>query len=145
MRAETFFNFAAYLGEAGSSFARYGGRALNEQSHGEAFLALFQNRFEDGFFLLDEPEAALSPARQLAFLRILHELTVGGRAQLIIATHSPILLTFPGATVLLLEGGDFQVVDYKQTEHYTLTRGFLEAPERFYRFLLADDDAEPSG
>ena len=105
LRAETFFNFVTHLEEVGSTYRAYGGKPLNEQSHGEAFLALFQNRFEDGIYLLDEPEAALSPARQLAFLRILHDLSVSKRAQLIIATHSPILLTFPGATVLLLEGG----------------------------------------
>lgn len=140
MRAETFFNFASYLDEVNSDFRAYGGRSLQQQSHGEAFLALFQHRFEDGFFLLDEPEAALSPARQLAFLRVLHDLTVGKRAQLIIATHSPILLSFPGSTVLLLEGGDIKTVDYRETEHYQLTRGFLEAPERFYRFLLEDEE-----
>jgi predicted ATPase len=143
LRAETFFNFATYLEEVGSSYLAYGGKPLNEQSHGEAFLALFQNRFEDGIYLLDEPEAALSPARQLAFLRILHDLTASRRAQLIIATHSPILLTFPGATVLLLEDEQIKAVPYQETEHFQLTRGFLEAPERFYRFLLSDDDATP--
>jgi predicted ATPase len=141
LRAETFFNFASYLEEVGSDFRAYGGRPLHAQSHGEAFLALFQNRFEDGVYILDEPEAALSPARQLAFLRVIHQLTVTKCAQLIIATHSPILLTFPGATVLLLEDGQIRSVGYRDTEHYQLTRGFLEAPERFYRFLLEDDDA----
>jgi predicted ATPase len=139
LRAETFFNFASYLEEVGSSFLAYGGKSLHRQSHGEAFLALFQHRFEDGIYLLDEPEAALSPARQLAFLRILHELTVSKRAQLIIATHSPILLTFPGATVLLLQDGKIRPVPYQGTEHFELTRAFLEAPERFYRFLLSDE------
>jgi predicted ATPase len=77
LRAETFFNFASYLEEVGSPYLAYGGKSLHQQSHGEAFLALFQNRFEDGVYLLDEPEAALSPARQLAFLRIVHDLAVG--------------------------------------------------------------------
>jgi predicted ATPase len=140
LRAETFFNFASYLEEVGSSFLAYGGKSLHQQSHGEAFLALFQHRFEDGIYLLDEPEAALSPARQLAFLRILHELTLSKRAQLIIATHSPILLTFPGATVLLLQDGKIRSVPYQETEHFELTRAFLEAPERFYRFLLSDEN-----
>lgn len=140
LRAETFFNFATYLEEVGSTYRAYGDKPLNAQSHGEAFLALFQNRFEDGIYLLDEPEAALSQARQLTFLRILHDLTVSKRAQLIIATHSPILLTFPGATVLLLENDQIKAVPYQETEHYQLTRGFLEAPERFYRFLLTDDE-----
>ncbi len=140
LRSETFFNFAAWLEEVGSSFSVYGGRPLNAQSHGEAFLALFQHRFEDGLYLLDEPEAALSPARQLAFLRVLHDLTRTKIAQFIIATHSPMLLTFPGATVLQIEDGRIAATAYDKTEHYSLTRAFLEEPERFYRFLLADDD-----
>lgn len=140
LRSETFFNFAAYLEDVGSSFSAYGGRSLNAQSHGEAFLALFQHRFEDGLYLLDEPEAALSPARQLAFLRVLHDLTRTRIAQFIIATHSPILLTFPGATVLQIEDGRIVATTYDKTEHYSLTRAFLEEPERFYRFLLADDE-----
>jgi len=149
LRAETFFNFATYLDEAGSSFLSYGGKSLHTQSHGEAFLALFQHRFEDGLYLLDEPEAALSPQRQLAFLRVLYELTSRKVAQFIIATHSPILLTFPGATVLSFEDGAIRQVSYKDTEHYQITRDFLNAPERFYRHLFeaeksldSDDDAD---
>jgi predicted ATPase len=140
LRAETFFNFASYLEEVGSTFQVYGGRPLHEQSHGEAFLALFNNRFEDGIYLLDEPEAALSPARQLSFLRILHDLTANRCAQFIIATHSPMLITFPGSTVLYFEDGTIRKVGYQETEHYELTRGFLDAPERFYKFLLSDDE-----
>ncbi len=140
LRSETFFNFAKYLEEVGSSFQAYGGQPLNSLSHGEAFLALFQHRFEDGVYLLDEPEAALSPARQLAFLRVLHDLTRTRIAQFIIATHSPILLTFPGATVLQIEDGRIRATPYEQTEHYSLTKAFLEEPERFYRFLLSDDE-----
>ena len=75
LRAETFFNFATYLETVGSTFGPYGGQSLHAQSHGEAFLSLFQHRFEDGLYLLDEPEAALSPQRQLAFLGMLHSLT----------------------------------------------------------------------
>lgn len=75
LRAGTFFNFATYLESVGTSFGRYGGTSFHAKSHGEAFLALFEHRFEDGLFILDEPEAALSPQRQLAFLRILHSLT----------------------------------------------------------------------
>jgi len=74
LRAETFFNFATYLENAGSSFLAYGGKSLHRQSHGEAFLSLFENRIEDGVYLLDEPEAALSPGRQLTFLSILYQL-----------------------------------------------------------------------
>lgn len=142
LRAETFFNFATYLEEADSNFRAYGGRSLHRQSHGEAFLALFNNRFEDGLYILDEPEAALSPQRQLAFLRILHTLTAPRIAQFIVATHSPMLLAFPGAIVLSLDGGRLEQVDYRDTEHYLLTKSFLDAPERYFRHLL--DDATES-
>jgi len=148
LRAETFFNFATYLEEADSNFRAYGGRSLHRQSHGEAFLALFNNRFEDGLYILDEPEAALSPQRQLAFLRILHTLTAPRVAQFIIATHSPMLLAFPGATVLSLDGGRLERVDYRDTEHYLLTKSFLDAPERYFRHLLDDaprEGEEPGG
>lgn len=141
LRAETFFNFATYLEESGTLFRRYGGSSFHTKSHGEAFLALFEHRFEDGFFLLDEPEAALSPQRQLAFLRILHHLTAPRIAQFVIATHSPILLAFPGATVLSLDDGVIREVSYDQTEHFQLTRDFLASPERYFRHLF-DEDGE---
>jgi predicted ATPase len=141
LRAETFYNFASYLESSGSSFSRYGGQSFHTKSHGEAFLALFEHRFEDGLFILDEPEAALSPQRQLAFLRILYELTEPKTAQFLIATHSPLLLAFPGATVLSLDDGKIRAVDYRDTDHYRLTRDFLEAPERFFRHLFENDDA----
>lgn len=142
LRAETFHDFSTYLESTGTTFARYGGRSFHARSHGEAFLALFEHRFEDGLFLLDEPEAALSPQRQLAFLRILYELTASRAAQLVIATHSPMLLTFPGATVLSLDGGAIRAVRYDETEHFQLTRAFLEAPGRFYQHLFAEPDAD---
>jgi predicted ATPase len=144
MRAETFFNFATHLEEVGSTFQAYGGRSLHAQSHGEAFLALFRNRFEDGLYLLDEPEAALSPQRQLAFLRVIHELAAPGQAQFLIATHSPILLAYPGATLLALDGGTLRRTTYRETEHYLVTREFLEAPERFFRHLFAEQDPSSS-
>jgi predicted ATPase len=145
LRAETFFNFASYLEEVGSTFQSYGGKSLHDQSHGEAFLSLFSHNFEDGLFILDEPEAALSPQRQLAFLRILHDLGERKVAQFIIATHSPILLTLPGSRVISLDEGRLNEIDYRETEHFRLTRDFLNAPERFFRHLLeepqdADDD-----
>lgn len=140
LRAETFFNFASYLESVGSTFSSYGGQSLHAQSHGEAFLSLFQHRFEYGLYLLDEPEAALSPQRQLTFLGILHSLTTPRVAQFIIATHSPMLLTFPGATILSLDGGGVRQVAFPDTEHYRITKDFLNAPERFYRHLFAKDD-----
>jgi predicted ATPase len=142
LRAETFFNFATYLEDVGSPFTAYGGKSLHDQSHGEAFLALFENRVEDGMYLLDEPEAALSPGRQLTFLSILHQLASMKVAQFIIATHSPILLTLPGATVLSIEEGRFREVNYRDTEHFQLTRDFLNAPERYHRHLFRSESAE---
>jgi predicted ATPase len=136
MRAETFFNFAAYLEGVGSTFRAYGGQPLNRQSHGEAFLSVFRNRFEDGLYLLDEPEAALSPQRQLAFLGILHDLAAAGLAQFIIATHSPILLAFPGAVILSFDGDRIRTVEYRDTEHYKITKDFLDAPERYFKYLF---------
>ncbi len=138
LRAESFYKFAQYLEEAGSDFRAYGGKSLLAQSHGESFLALFRNNFEDGLYILDEPEAALSPARQLSFLSILRDLTRHGNAQFVIATHSPIVLAFPGAQVISLDGGEFREVDYRETDHYRITRSFLEAPERYFRTLFED-------
>jgi predicted ATPase len=143
LRAETFFNFATYLEEVGSPFLAYGGKSFHEQSHGEGFLALFENRMEDGVYLLDEPEAALSPGRQLTFLSILHQLAGMKVAQFVIATHSPILLTLPGATVLSIEDDEIREVSYRDTEHFQLTRDFLNAPERYHRHLFrSDSDAQ---
>ncbi len=138
-RAETFYNFATYLESVGSTFSRYGGESFHTQSHGEGFLSLFEHRFEDGLYILDEPEAALSPQRQLAFLGILHRLTAPRIAQFVIATHSPLLLAFPGATVLSLDGGVLEPMDYRDTEHYRVTRDFLNDPERFFRYLFEEE------
>ncbi|MGQ0766101.1 MAG: AAA family ATPase, partial [Gemmatimonadota bacterium] len=135
LRAETFFNFASNLEASGTDFRRYGGKSFHAKSHGEAFLALFEHRFEDGLFILDEPEAALSPQRQLAFLRILHHLTAPRIAQFIIATHSPMLLAFPGATVLSLDGDRICEIRYEDTTHFQVTRDFLNSPERYFRHL----------
>ncbi len=144
LRAETFFNFATWLESTGTNFSRYGSRSLHSQSHGEAFLSLFSHRFEDGLYILDEPEAALSPQRQLAFLRILHQLATPRIAQFVIATHSPMLLAFPGATVLSLDGAGIEEIDYRESDHYRVTRDFLEAPERFFRYLFDAGD-DPAG
>jgi predicted ATPase len=138
MRAESFFNFATYLDEV-STLERYGGRSLHGRSHGESFLALFANRFARGIYILDEPEAALSPRRQLSFLKIIHDLESHGMAQFLIASHSPILLAYPGSTVLSLDGGRIHEVTYRETDHYNITKDFLDSPERFFKHLLAPD------
>jgi predicted ATPase len=145
LRAESFFNFASYIDRLAEddprAFARYGGRSLHAQSHGESFLSLFENMFENGIYLLDEPEAALSPQRQLAFLTILHDLASSGRAQFIIATHSPIILAYPGARIYSFDGGQIAPIAYQDTEHYRVTKGFLDAPERYFRHLFNLDQS----
>ena len=138
MRAESFYNFATYLDRV-SDLRAYGGKSLHQQSHGESFLALFGNRFEQGIYLLDEPEAALSPQRQLAFLRILHQLETPRHAQFIIATHSPIILAYPGASLYSLDGDSVQEIEYQETEHFQVTRNFLNAPERYFKHLFEDE------
>jgi predicted ATPase len=138
MRAESFFNFATYLDEV-STLERYGGKSLHGQSHGESFLALFTNRFDRGLYILDEPEAALSPRRQLSFLKLIHDLEREGRSQFLIASHSPILLAYPGSTLLSLDGGRIREMPYQETDHYQITRDFLGSPERFLKHLFASD------
>ena len=141
LRAETFHQFASQLDASGSSFGRYGGRSFHTRSHGEAFLALFEHRFERGLFLLDEPEAALSPQRQLAFLRLMHTLARRRVAQFIVATHSPMLLCLPGARVLGFDDGCIAETCGDDTEHVRLTRDFLNHPGRYLRHLLDEHDA----
>jgi predicted ATPase len=139
MRAESYFNFANYIDELAKEFPRtldaYGGRSLHEQSHGESFLSLFTHKFDNGIFLLDEPEAALSPQRQLTFLSIINELEKLGVAQFIIATHSPILLSYPGAQILNFDD-NINPIEYQDTEHYKLTKNFLNNPEAYLRHLV---------
>ena len=145
MRAESFYNFSSYLERSGSTFERYGGRPLHDQSHGESFLALFSNFFDRGIYILDEPEAALSPQRQLSFLSIVHRLETAGRAQFLISTHSPIILAYPGGVLLSLDSNAIREVDYTDTEHYRVTKQFLASPERYFKHLFleeSDDDGE---
>lgn len=127
LRAESFYNFATYI-ERVSNLRAYGGKSLHEQSHGESFLSLLVNRFEQGIYILDEPEAALSPQRQLSFLKIIHDLERPGHAQFLISTHSPIILSYPGAVLFSLDGDTLQEVTYSETEHYRVTRDFPQFP-----------------
>lgn len=137
LRAESFFNVATEIERLGVGKS-YGGASLHEQSHGESFFTLFTERFGGGgLYLLDEPEAALSPSRQMSALVRMHEL-VRMESQFIVATHSPILLAYPGARILLLDGDGIRPVEYTETEHYVLTREFLNAPERMLRTLLEE-------
>jgi len=131
---------ATYLDEV-STLRAYGGKSLHAQSHGESFMALFLHRFEQGIYILDEPEAALSPARQLAFLRVIHDLEKPGQAQFLISTHSPILLAYPGAVLFSLDGDGIEEVKYEDTEHYKITRDFLACPPRFLKHLFSEPSA----
>jgi len=109
---------------------------LHEQSHGESFLALLVNRFRgEGLYLLDEPEAALSPSRQLSVLVRIHDL-VAQKSQFIIATHSPILMAFPEAYIYSFSPKGIERIDYKDTEHYRVTRDFLTNPQRMLKLLF---------
>ena len=141
LRAESFFNVASYVDEVGAS-GGYGGKSLHDQSHGESFLSLVQNRFAGpGFYVLDEPEAALSPQRQLSFLVLLHDALKenDGRVQFLIATHSPILLAFPGAQIFSFDGGQIHEIEYKECQPFQLVSRFLAAPARYMNALFADD------
>jgi len=138
LRAESFYNLASSVSPR--DFDRYGGRSLHAQSHGESFLSLVLHRLRgNGLYLFDEPEAALSPNRQLALLAAMHRL-VRRNSQFIIATHSPILLGFPGATIYLFAEEALTRTTYLETEHYQITKAFLERPERMLNELLRPDD-----
>lgn len=141
LRAETFYHFASHLDTMPQSLSYYGGRSLHEQSHGEAFLSLFNNRFgKKAIYLLDEPEAALSPARQLALLRIIKDLE--NEAQFIIATHSPILLGYPDAQILNFDDHPVAEIRYEDTLHYIITRRFLENRKSVLQEIFTDSDPQ---
>ena len=145
LRAESLYNVATNIDELDEQPAfqppiieGYGGVSLHNQSHGESFLSIVQNRFfGNGFYILDEPEAALSPMRLLTLLVEIDYL-VKKKSQFIIATHSPILLAYPKAEILEFSQGGINKVDYKDTEHYKVTKNFLDNPEKMLRILLGE-------
>jgi len=147
LRAESFYNVATEIErldedpQGGPSIiSRYGGRSLHEQSHGESFFALFRHRFGgSGVYLLDEPEAALSPMRQLGFLSLMHDLVRDG-AQFIIATHSPMIISYPDAWTYVLGGAKIERTPFDQTDHFQTARNFLANPLRSLRVLLDRSD-----
>jgi len=151
-RAEFQAHFASLLDDRrkdpdfrGDPYSRYGGRSLHSQSHGEAFLAVLLNRVQSGVIIMDEPESALSPQRQLALLSRMADLVAAGQIQFIIATHSPVLLTFPGADIVSLDDIPMRSVKLEDTSHYQITRAILDAPERYWRLLrnqMVDDDQQ---
>ncbi len=146
LRAESYFNVGTQIEaldeEPGGPpiIASFGGVSLHEQSHGESFFALLDNRLGgEGMYIFDEPEAALSPNRQLSFLARMHEL-VRKRSQFIIATHSPIILGYPDAWIYRVSEHGLERVEYEDTEHFQITRGFLNRRETFLKMLLSEDD-----
>lgn len=146
LRAESFYNVATTIDQldeipSASPLVKdsYGGISLHHQSHGESFLALMVERFGgQGLYILDEPEAALSPTRQLAVLSRMHQL-VEQQSQFVIATHSPILMAYPGAKIYQIDQTGIYQVAYEDTEHYEVTKSFLNNPEPIFEELFADD------
>lgn len=133
-RAESFYNFATNVEELMLNDV-YGGRSLHEQSHGESFFAVFQNRFcPESIYILDEPEAALSPSRQMSMITRMHDLIKEG-SQFIIASHSPIIMAYPDALIYQINEG-FEQVRYEDTEHYQITRSFLNNTQKMLNILL---------
>jgi predicted ATPase len=136
-RSESFYNVAT---EAERLGVAYGNKSLHEQSHGESFLSLILNRFfGNGLYLLDEPEAALSPSRQLSLLRALHELVEDG-SQFLVATQSPIVLGYPNATIYWLSDSGIARIPYAETEHFRVTRSFLTQRDAMLRELFRPPD-----
>ena len=136
LRAETMFN----LSTEAEAYRAYGWDELHAKSHGESFLWVINNRFRDrGLFILDEPEAALSPTRQLALLARMRQLIQAG-SQFIISTHSPILLAYPNAKILLLDAQGVTSTRYQDTEHYAVTKSFLQDPDAMFKRLFADPE-----
>ena len=145
LRAESFFNVATNIEQLGGGpggppiIDSYGGSSLHEQSHGESFLSLILHRFSgNGLYILDEPEAALSPTRQLTVLARMNQL-LEQDSQFIIATHSPILMAYPGALIYHITESGIVSVDYEETEHYEITKAFLDNPNRMLQELFRND------
>lgn len=137
LRAESFFNVATEIENLNVVHA-YGGRSLHEQSHGESFMALMTERFGGkGLYILDEPEAALSPSRQMAMIARMHEL-VRDASQFVVATHSPIIMAYPDAKILVLSSDGIAETPYTETEHYKVSRNFLTRHEAMLKELMAE-------
>lgn len=137
LRAESFYNLATLMDET-RYLHMYGGKSLHEQSHGESFMATLINKLQgNGFYIMDEPEAALSPSRQMAALSAIHQL-VEENSQFIIATHSPILLAYPRSIIYQFNATGIETVEYEDTEHYAVTKDFLDRHEQMTKYLMED-------
>lgn len=143
-KAESFFSVARYVDEAALSAGGVPPDFLSH-SHGEGFLRFFDERCRwPGVYIFDEPESALSPLRQLAFLRLLRRMDLSGKAQVILATHSPILMTYPGASLLAVGGRGLAATTMEDTSHYRLLQSFVRSPSRFVDRVLGEDGGQPS-
>lgn len=141
LRAESLYNAATYIDEIKATH-NYGNISLHNQSHGESFLSIVQNRFSgNGLYLLDEPEAALSPMRLMTLIVQMHSL-LQNNSQFIIATHSPILMAFPNAQILQFSQLGIEKVKYYETEHYKTTKLFIEEPEKMIHHLIKFNDSK---
>ena len=135
LRAESFYNLATFMEETGY-LRGYGGKSLHQQSHGESFMATLLNKLTGGgLYIMDEPEAALSPSRQMAAISAIHHL-VEQNSQFIIATHSPILLAYPRACIYQLDDEGLRKIEYEETEHYSVTRQFLNDYQQLLGILM---------
>lgn len=142
-RAESFYNVASEIDRLDKIMPLkdyYGGKSLHEQSHGESFLSLIINRFGgNGLYILDEPEAALSPNKQLILLARINQL-VKKNSQFIIATHSPILMAYPNADIYVIDENGINLTEYSNTDHYTITKYFLNNTEKMLQHLFKEDN-----
>ena len=139
LRAESLYNAATYIDEVKATH-NYGNVSLHNQSHGESFLSIVQNRFSgNGLYLLDEPEAALSPMRLMTLIVEMDSL-LKNNSQFIIATHSPILMAFPNAEILQFSESGIEKVKYYETEHYKTTKLFVEEPEKMIYHLIGSNN-----
>ena len=141
LRAESYFNVATEIEALGGEIPQAYGGTPHEKSHGESFIALVSHRLRgNGLYIFDEPEAALSPTRQLTLLKHMDFLAQKKSSQFLIATHSPILMAYPDAAIYLLDGKGISKTRYEDTEHYQVTRDFLMGPDRFFKHLVHHDD-----
>ncbi|WP_110462718.1 AAA family ATPase [Ruminiclostridium sufflavum] len=147
LRAESFYNVATEVDRLEDIristqkrfIDNYGGKSLHNQSHGESFMSLVLNRFRgNSLFILDEPEAALSPTRQLSLMVKINELEKQN-CQFIISTHSPILLAYPNADIFVLNDSEIRLTVYENTEHYTITKQFLNNTEKMLSYLFEEN------
>jgi len=142
LRSQTFFRFSEYIDDLAKEDFRvhntYGGESLNKMSHGESFITFFRNRLRPGeIYILDEPEGALSPVKQVEFIRIIHDLSKQG-AQFIIATHSPLIMSYPEAQVIEIEGKNISECNPINTDQFKIMQGFFLNPKTFMREVFRD-------